>query len=309
MKVDIYMPVYIGDLLADTSHLTNEEFGAYMRLLFHQWRRGHIPERDFLQVSRISGDASSIAVARLKQFFETDEAGDFFNGRCDREKTRSLENRATYVERAKKAAAARWNAKRGKPSQGADSGDASSIGRASLEQCPSPSPVSTTPPPLRSGGGAARSAGHPSTGKSREAAGEARRASKGDTDVSTQSRASTGPAKASSAVVTKDRFASTKAVLMEWSAELTGVGIDRVAWGPNEDRELRVALKREAHLDATSMRRRLVNRYAAVEISEKNPNSKGAVGRHEELTKVIKQLPMYESGPVNAFGTPLKNSV
>lgn len=42
------MPLFAGDMLADTEHLTNEEFGVYHRLLYAMWRRnGWVPDDDY----------------------------------------------------------------------------------------------------------------------------------------------------------------------------------------------------------------------------------------------------------------------
>lgn len=44
MKNDIWMPLYVADLLADTLHLSAAEFGAYVLLICAYWRRrGPLP--------------------------------------------------------------------------------------------------------------------------------------------------------------------------------------------------------------------------------------------------------------------------
>jgi uncharacterized protein YdaU (DUF1376 family) len=51
------MPLKTDALIADTTHMTTEEFGAYVRLLIVMWRQGGRLPNDPKQLARIAGVA------------------------------------------------------------------------------------------------------------------------------------------------------------------------------------------------------------------------------------------------------------
>ena len=131
-KADIWMPLYIGDYLADTARLTTEQHGAYLLLLMDYWRSGRLPDNDqvLAQISKLSPDAWSNAKAMLMQFFSIKD-GFWIHTRVEKELALAMENKAKMHDRASKAAQARWDKQQNY---------ATSNAQAMLKQCPSPSP-------------------------------------------------------------------------------------------------------------------------------------------------------------------------
>jgi uncharacterized protein YdaU (DUF1376 family) len=105
-KSDTWMPLYIGDYLSDTMHLTCEQSGAYLHLIMHYWRAGSLPDNDtaLAQIARLPLKSWKAHKAVIAAFF-----GDgWTHKRIDAERTHAAEVRERYVERAKKGADKRW---------------------------------------------------------------------------------------------------------------------------------------------------------------------------------------------------------
>ena len=128
MKADIWMPLYIGDYLADTARLTTEQHGAYLLLLMDYWRSGRLPNNDqvLAQICKLNPDAWSNAKAMLMPFFSIED-GCWIHKRVEQEMAEAKINQTKKHERAVKAAEARWK-------------NATSNANAMQKLCPSPSP-------------------------------------------------------------------------------------------------------------------------------------------------------------------------
>ena len=136
MKADIWMPLYIGDYLADTARLTTEQHGAYLLLIMDYWRSGKLPDNDqvLAQICKLTPDAWSNAKAMLATYF-TIENGFWIHRRIESEIIAANENKDKRHQRAVKGAQARWK----KPQENSLS-NAISTPQAILVECPSPSP-------------------------------------------------------------------------------------------------------------------------------------------------------------------------
>lgn len=131
-KVDLWMPFYVGDYLADTMHLSAAEHGGYLMLILHYWKSGPIADDDTrLAIISRMGDAWGNASSTIRAFFKHRD-GMLVHDRIDREKVEASSNKSKKVAKAKAAADARWNKEA--PS------NAQSMPQAKPEGCPSPSP-------------------------------------------------------------------------------------------------------------------------------------------------------------------------
>jgi uncharacterized protein YdaU (DUF1376 family) len=133
-KADVWMPLYIGDYLADTSRLTTEQHGAYLLLIMDYWRSGPLPDEKIVlqQVTKLTDFLFKKHWPVLQKFFTLID-GHWHHKRIDAEMAEARAGKAVASEKGRKGAQARWGKK-----------DASGIDQAYArempEQCPSPSP-------------------------------------------------------------------------------------------------------------------------------------------------------------------------
>jgi uncharacterized protein YdaU (DUF1376 family) len=104
------MPMYIGDYLGDTMHLTTEQHGAYLLLLFYLWRRPVLADDDAVlaKICGLSSGAWRRTRAVLAEFFLIAD-GTWRHNRIDKERARVQGVNDSYAAKAQKASLARWN--------------------------------------------------------------------------------------------------------------------------------------------------------------------------------------------------------
>lgn len=105
-----WMPLYIGDYLADTLQLSAEQHGAYLLMLMHQWHAGSVPDDAvaLCQIChvRISRYAASVRPI-LERYFVLGSSG-WQNHRLSVERERATARYAKASAKGKSAAILRW---------------------------------------------------------------------------------------------------------------------------------------------------------------------------------------------------------
>lgn len=99
------MPIYWGDFLKDTMHLSTEEKGAYLLLIGHYWSTGGAVKNDKILIKNVCG----LSFKKLKNVLEFFEEKDGFlhHYRIDSELSKALENQESQRKRTEAATAAR----------------------------------------------------------------------------------------------------------------------------------------------------------------------------------------------------------
>lgn len=88
------MDVWTGDLARSTAALSAEVYGAYMRLLFHQWEHGKIPRHidDRQRVCGVTPERWDAVWARIADRFEPlDDDGNLGHPRITKERPEAIE--------------------------------------------------------------------------------------------------------------------------------------------------------------------------------------------------------------------------
>lgn len=89
-KADVWMPIYIGDYLADTAMLSTEQHGAYLLMLMAYWKNGPLPDDDEIlaNITRLPIDRWKKTRGLLLGFFSV-IGGFLINRRADEEKEKA----------------------------------------------------------------------------------------------------------------------------------------------------------------------------------------------------------------------------
>ncbi|WP_213072535.1 DUF1376 domain-containing protein [Acinetobacter tianfuensis] len=108
-EVDIWMPFYIADYLADTTRLNTEQHGAYMLLIMDYWRNGAPPDDDSVlaNITKLTPSVWRKHRAALSKLFNIVE-GEWVHKRIEREINNATENKSKKSVAGRKGAANKW---------------------------------------------------------------------------------------------------------------------------------------------------------------------------------------------------------
>jgi uncharacterized protein YdaU (DUF1376 family) len=101
-----WMPLYIGDYMADTGHLSTAEHGCYLLLIMHYWENGGLPGNDRL-LARICRCRTEDWTRRYREAMTAFFGDGWRHARIDAELCRLEE-----ISNKRKAAAMQMHSKR-----------------------------------------------------------------------------------------------------------------------------------------------------------------------------------------------------
>jgi uncharacterized protein YdaU (DUF1376 family) len=139
--VDVWMPLYVALWDATTGHLTNEQDGAYGRLVRWYWKNQRPPADDDAELASICRtDVKTWRKIRVKLApFFTISAGFWTHDKVERTMLEWKERRAKAKESASNAANTRWQKARRETIKADAKRNAPRIADAMPMQCPSAS--------------------------------------------------------------------------------------------------------------------------------------------------------------------------
>lgn len=143
---DTWMPLYIGDYLADTSRLSTEQHGAYLLILMDYWRNGPPLDDDeeLASITKLPMTQWRKHAAKLRSFFAAVD-GRLVQKRADEERGKAGLVSSKRSQAGKAGAASRWGKKDG-PAIGEPIANA--MANAWQNDGPSQSQSNTTPTPV-----------------------------------------------------------------------------------------------------------------------------------------------------------------
>jgi uncharacterized protein YdaU (DUF1376 family) len=142
-KTDTWMPLYIGDYLKDTMHLSRADHGSYLLLIMAYWvNGGPLPnDPEYLAgVARASQEEWQTLSKRLARFFQTD-ASAWRHERIEKEIARAKQQQETKSRAGRKGAAAKYGRTVAQAQQTHPSATLQPVADASQTDTPSPSPI------------------------------------------------------------------------------------------------------------------------------------------------------------------------
>lgn len=109
-KNDTWMPLFIGDYLADTAHLDHAQSGTYLHLLMHYWRNGPLPNDEALlaAIGKTPPKAWKAMRGIILAFFTLGDDGCLHQKRQDNERHRWSDISDKRREAGKRGAQGKW---------------------------------------------------------------------------------------------------------------------------------------------------------------------------------------------------------
>lgn len=110
-----YMQLYVADYLADTMHLTTEEHGAYLLLIFNYWQTGKpIPVARLARITRLSNERWTDVERSLGEFFN-ERSNEWVHDRIERDLEAVRATQEQRIAAGKASAEARKQAAKTRP--------------------------------------------------------------------------------------------------------------------------------------------------------------------------------------------------